>query len=317
MLFIKQNFSTNPYFNLALEEYLFKQKSEDICMLWQNKNAIIVGKHQNALAEINIDYAKQNNIDIVRRLSGGGTVYHDLGNVNFTFMMNGEREKLVDFSRFLNPIITALKTLGVEAKQGKRNELLVAGKKISGNAEHTFKNRVLHHGTLLFNSDLSHLIKSLRINPFKYQDKAIKSVQSRVCNLIDYLPQFENAQDFSNSLFDLLIDQMNGTEYQFSKTELDEIEQLMNEKYLLWDWNFGYSPNYVLNKEIDYKEQIIPISISVKKGLIIEISSEKLEAKALETLQGFLINKKHHIEELVQDIDSSQSDLKQIITQLY
>ncbi len=274
MIFYDNTFSTSPYFNLALEEYFFKQIKEDSIILWQSKNAIVVGKHQNALAEINLPFALENNIDIVRRLSGGGTVFHDLGNLNFTFIQTGEKEKLVDFSRFLKPIIMALAELGIEASQGKRNELLVDGKKISGNAEHTFKNRVLHHGTLLFNSNLSTLIKSLRINPLKYQDKAIKSVQSRVVNIQDHLSNTD-FNTFRKSLKNSLMQQFEiECEYELNENDKLQINTLEKEKYRTWDWNYGYSPSYTLNKILNFNGQNINFKIEVKKGEILNIESD-------------------------------------------
>ncbi|MFY0671905.1 MAG: lipoate--protein ligase [Bacteroidia bacterium] len=291
MIFFNNNLSTSPYFNLALEEYFFKQLKEDSIILWRSKNAIVVGKHQNTLAEINMPYAQSQNIEIARRLSGGGTVYHDLGNLNFTFIQTGEKDKLVDFTRFLNPIIKALADLGVEAIQGKRNELLVDGKKISGNAEHTFKNRVLHHGTLLFNTQLDVLIKSLRINPLKYQDKAIKSVQSRVVNLNKYLDiEFDQ---FRTSVSESLKNQFAiENDYELNQAQIEEIKNLEKEKYLTWEWNFGYSPTYGLSKSLSINDKEFIIKIFVKKGIISEISLEGAQKSdlvaALKKLEGQL-----------------------------
>ena len=159
--------STNRdiYFNLALEEYLLMHEVDDYFVLWQSEPAVVVGKHQNTLAEINYRFVSEKNIRVARRLSGGGTVYHDQGNLNFTYIANGEPGKLVDFKRFIEPVIHFLGTLGIDAQQGLKNEILVRGKKISGNAEHVYKNRVLHHGTLLFHSDLHLLRECLRVIP--------------------------------------------------------------------------------------------------------------------------------------------------------
>ena len=183
MLCIK-NDNTNPYFNLAAEEYVLRNFKENCFMLWRNRPSIIVGKHQNTLAEINVDYVKEKNIDVVRRLSGGGAVFHDLGNLNFTFIKNAEKEEaLVDFKKYVEPVLEVLQHLGVNAKFEGRNDIMIDGKKISGNAEHVFKKRVLHHGTLLFSSQMADLSNALKVNPLKYQDKGGKSVRSRVTNL--------------------------------------------------------------------------------------------------------------------------------------
>ncbi len=177
-----KNPETNPYFNLAAEEYVLKNFNDDCFMLWRNRPSIIVGKHQNTLSEININHVKENNIDVVRRLSGGGAVFHDLGNLNFTFIKNVNNESnLVDFKKYTQPIIDVLKHLGVDAKFEGRNDIMINGRKVSGNAEHVFKRRVLHHGTLLFSSVMADLSKVLKVNPLKYQDKGVKS-DTKPCN---------------------------------------------------------------------------------------------------------------------------------------
>ena len=169
------NTNTKPYFNLAAEDYVLRNFKDDCFMLWRNKPSIIIGKHQNTLAEINLEYVKDNNIDVVRRLSGGGAVFHDLGNLNFTFIKNAKDEgSLVDFKKYIQPILEVLQSLGVNAKFEGRNDIMIDGKKISGNAEHVFKRRVLHHGTLLFLSQIADLSKALKVNPLKYQDNGVK-----------------------------------------------------------------------------------------------------------------------------------------------
>ena len=159
---------TDPFFNLAAEEYVLKNFTEDCFMLWRNGPSIIVGKHQNTLAEINLDWVRANNIKVVRRLSGGGAVFHDLGNLNFTFIVSGEDGNLVDFRKFTKPILEVLQKLGVEAKFEGRNDLTIKGMKFSGNAEHVHKNRTLHHGTLLFSSVMADLSQALKVNPLKF-----------------------------------------------------------------------------------------------------------------------------------------------------
>ena len=178
---------TDPYFNIAAEEYLLKQMDEDCFMVWQNEPSIIVGKHQNTLAEINYSFAKENNIPVVRRITGGGTVFHDLGNLNFTFISSGEKGKLVNFKKFTQPIIEVLNQMGIPARFEGKNDLRVNGLKISGNAEHVYKNKVLHHGTLLFSTDLNFLKKAIKSVPERFQDKAVQSVRSKVANITDFI----------------------------------------------------------------------------------------------------------------------------------
>src|SRR5690606_616070 len=174
---------TDPYFNLAVDEYIFKHFDEDCFMLWRNDNAIIVGKHQNTLAEINLDYVQEKNIKVVRRMSGGGAVYHDLGNLNFTFTKTGKERGLVDFKYYTAPILEVLNELGVNAQFEGRNDLLIDGKKFSGNAEYVLKNKVLHHGTILFSSHMPDISGALKANPLKFKDKAVKSIPKPVTNV--------------------------------------------------------------------------------------------------------------------------------------
>lgn len=185
----------DPYYNLALEEYLFSETDDDVFMLWQNESCVVIGKNQNAYAEINIDKAKENNIKIVRRITGGGAVYHDLGNVNYTFISSKNEEKGIDFEFFTRPIIEALFSLGVNAELSGRNDLLANGKKFSGNAQHSVGHRTLHHGTLLFNSDLSVLSSVLNVDKEKIQSKGIKSTRSRVINLSELIGE-QSVEEF-------------------------------------------------------------------------------------------------------------------------
>ncbi len=172
--------SENPYFNLAAEEFLMRQKGGDFIFFYINQPAVIVGKHQNAIAEANIPFLFKNNILLARRASGGGTVYHDRGNLNFCFILTGQQDKLVDFKKYTQPIIDALGAIGLDVQFGKRSDLVLNGKKISGNAEHIFKNRVLHHGTLLFNTNLDDLEHSIQATKAQISDKAVKSDRKSV-----------------------------------------------------------------------------------------------------------------------------------------
>jgi lipoate-protein ligase A len=261
--------NTNPYFNIAAEEYVLKEFSDDVFMLWRNEPCIIVGKHQNTLAEINLDFVKENNIPVVRRITGGGTVFHDLGNLNFTFIKNGEADKLVDFRKYTQPIIEVLAKLGVEAKFEGRNDLTIDGKKFSGNAEHVFKNRVLHHGTLLFSAQLSDVSKALKVDPSKFEDKAVKSVRSRVTNISEHLTQALDVAGFEKLVHDHIADKYEDFRViEFSAEDIGKIEQLVEDKYNTWEWNFGYSPKYNFNRKIKTLGGHIEFNFDVKNGVI-------------------------------------------------
>ncbi len=268
MLCILNN-STDPYFNLAAEEYFFSNFKDNIFMLWRNSPAIIVGKHQNTLAEINYDYVKENNIKVVRRMTGGGAVFHDLGNINFTFIETGESEKLVDFRKYVQPILDILLKLGVDAKFEGRNDLTIDGKKFSGNAEHVYKNRILHHGTILFSAKMSDLTKALNVKDVKFTDKAVKSVRSRVTNVSEHLKNPITVLEFINLVFNHILEMYDDAViYEISKQDKEKIEELVKNKYSTWEWNFGYSPEYNFDKSVRTDGGTLEVSMFVENGVI-------------------------------------------------
>ena len=268
MLCILNN-STDPYFNLAAEEYFFSNFKDNIFMLWRNSPAIIVGKHQNTLAEINYDYVKENNIKVVRRMTGGGAVFHDLGNINFTFIETGESEKLVDFRKYVQPILDILLKLGVDAKFEGRNDLTIDGKKFSGNAEHVYKNRILHHGTILFSAKMSDLTKALNVKDVKFTDKAVKSVRSRVTNVSEHLKNPITVLEFINLVFNHILEMYDDAViYEITKQDKEKIEELVKNKYSTWEWNFGYSPEYNFDKSVRTDGGTLEVSMFVENGVI-------------------------------------------------
>ena len=269
MLIIKRH-NTDPYFNLATEEYVLKNFEEDSFMLWRNAPSIIVGKHQNTLAEINIDYVKQNNIPVVRRLSGGGAVFHDLGNLNFTFIRTGKEETLIDFRKYTLPILEVLQKIGIDARFEGRNDLTIGGLKFSGNAEHIWKNRVLHHGTLLFSAHMPNLAAALRADPAKFQDKAVKSVRSRVTNISEHLKSPMDVLKFAELIQEHISEKYpDAVMTELSTEDHDKIHELVKSKYSTWEWNFGYSPNYNFRKIIRTERSgTIEFDLDVHNGTI-------------------------------------------------
>jgi len=251
MLLIQRK-QTNPYFNIAAEEYILKYFTEDVFMLWQNEPSVIIGKHQNTLAEINHHYIEQNNIPVVRRISGGGAVFHDLGNINFTFIKSIIGEDLVDFKRFIDPIITVLQQLGVDARQEGHNDIRINGLKCSGNAEHVFKNRVLHHGTILYSSDLNTLGIALHSNEDRFTGRAVKSRRSPVTNIISHLPVKISIHDFIERIYQYQFSLgQDASYYKLTEMHNIEIQKLAEQKYRTWEWNYGYSPAYHYSNHID------------------------------------------------------------------
>jgi lipoate-protein ligase A len=289
--------TTDPYFNIATDEYILKHIEEDCFMLWQNDNAIIVGKHQNTLSEINYEYVKQNNIHVVRRLSGGGAVYHDLGNINFSFTQTVNDGYLVDFKKYTKPIIGVLQSLGINASFEGRNDISIDGKKISGNAEHTYRNKVLHHGTLLFSSNMNVVGEALRINPLKYNDKAVKSIPKRVTNISNHLQYPLSIQDFTKKIMDHIISiYQDARPYEFTFQDLLNITKIRDEKYVTKEWNYGYSPNYNFNKIIKTEGGTIEMNLDVEEGIIkrIKIFGDFFNKKDISEIEATLVNIAHH-----------------------
>ena len=265
--------NTDPHFNLASEEYLLKSFHEDVFLVYRNVPSIVVGKHQNALAEINLSFVRDRKIMVARRISGGGTVFHDLGNLNFAFITNGKEGQLVDYRKHTMPVIEALATLGLNVRLGERNELLLGGKKISGTASHVFKKRVLHHGTLLFSTSIEDLSASLIVKSDTFSDRAVKSVSSRVINIRDQLTDDMDVVEFRDVIVHHILKTYEGScLYNFNTTDLKEIRQLQEDKFATWAWNYGYSPKYRFENEIQTRSGVVSVVLKVEKGIIREFS---------------------------------------------
>ncbi len=267
MLYIADS-NTDPYWNLAAEEYLLKNFSQPIFRLWRNSESIIIGQYQNAMAEIDLDYVEANDIKVVRRLTGGGAVFHDLGNLNFTFIEPFEHKEDCNsmFKRFTEPILEAINSLGVKAYIEGRNDLLIDGRKFSGNAMCIYKNRVLQHGTLLFSASMNNLGAALKSRPEKFMGKAVKSTVSRVTNISGHLPSAMSIDDFQKFLGDYIGRSL--PRYEYTAEDLQEIERLRSEKYSQQSWNFGKSPAYSINNAKKFAGGFVEVSFAVKKGVI-------------------------------------------------
>lgn len=276
MLFINGD-STDPYRNLAEEEYLLKHFEEPVFRLWRNSDSIIVGQNQNTLAEIDYDYVKKNGIKVVRRITGGGAVFHDLGNLNYTFIQRripGESTEDM-FRRFTKPILDALGSIGVNATLEGRNDLLIDGKKFSGNAVCIWKERVLQHGTLLFGTSMSELSAALKSRPEKFVGKAVRSNRQRVTNISEHLGEERDVIWFRNFLGDYILTHALGRErvvnYSFTPQQEEEIENLRREKYATDEWNFGHSPKFSMKSVRKLPAGLLEFYYSVEKGRISEI----------------------------------------------
>jgi len=286
---------TDPYFNIAAEEYVLKAFDEDVFMLWVNSPSVIIGKHQVAAAEADVLHTFRHNIPVIRRISGGGTVYHDEGNLNYSLVSNGDRSKLVDYLKYAGTVIRALKKAGIEARLENKSSLFTKGKKFSGNAEHVFRNRVLHHGTLLFDTDSELLRKCIRPAHSGYSDKSVRSVDSKTTNLNKHFPPGYSIESFKELILDQVYeDFQNIRPYSFSVQDQQSIHELVRTKYSGIDWNFGYSPKYSLTSKIGSTDNEINIELNTDKGRIRKLKITQGGEEKLENLSDALINIMHH-----------------------
>jgi len=292
------NHSRNPKFNLALEEYVLKylKSDEDFVLLWQNANSVIIGRNQNTVEEVNADYVKKHDVSVVRRITGGGAVYHDLGNLNFSFVTNTLKDNLNNYLKFTEPVIKALNSLGVPAEFSGRNDIVVEGKKISGNAQSYYKNKMLHHGTILFDANLSMVADVLNVKQDKIASKGIKSNRARVTNIKPYLKEEITMSEFEERLLKYLLDtdDIKDHIYHLSKEDLDKINELMRDRYNTWEWNYGQSPEFSIEKSGRYQGGKVEFHFNVKDGYISEmkIFGDFLGSKPLPELEELFIGTK-------------------------
>ena len=293
------NLNTGPPFNLAAEEWLLRNSPEDIFMLWRNAPAVIVGRHQNTAAEIDRDFVRERGIAVIRRITGGGAVFHDLGNVNFSFVHLGHGAGGLDFARFTAPILEALRAMGVECGFDGRNDLVAGGRKFSGNAQHIEHDRVLHHGTLLFDSRLEDMAGALRPDPLKFQGKSVRSVPARVGMLKEYLPHMD-VGEFMRLLFEHMLRMLSGAWRDLSGEEESAINALAHTRYESWEWNFGESPAYGFARRARISAGIFDVRLDVRQGIICAacIRGDFFVLRPVEELEALLCGLPHEREAL-------------------
>ena len=255
----------DAYFNLASEEYLLKQTDGYYFYLWINAPSVIVGVNQNAIEEVNLAYTEKAGVKVVRRLTGGGTVFHDNGNLCYTVIAPFNDTENA-YKKFTAPVIEYLNSLGVKAEFSGRNDITVGGQKISGNAQTVYGNRIMHHGTLLFSSDMSGLSKALNPSKLKMQSKGIKSVRARVTNIVEHLNKKMTISEFKEGLKKVFL--KNAIEYEFTEEDLTAINKLREDKYSRYEWNIGRSPKG--ENEFSYKFPfgILKLTFDTKDGLV-------------------------------------------------
>ena len=294
---------TDPTINLALEEYCVRNlnMNDDYLLFYINEPSIIIGKHQNTIEEINSQYVNENGIHVVRRISGGGAVYHDKGNLNFSFMTKYSHESIHNFRYFTGPVIKVLAELGVNAELNGRNDITVSDRKISGNAQFTDTKSMFSHGTLLFDSHLEDVVKALNVKTDKIESKGIKSVRSRVANISEFLSHKMSIDEFRQKIIDSIFSSQDSVEYyELNDEQWNNVMKLSESKYRNWDWNYGRSPEFNIQKVNRFDFGQIDARINVKDGVInsIKIYGDFLGHGELEDLEKKLINKKYEKETL-------------------
>lgn len=300
MLFIDNQGITDPTINLAIEEFAVRNLPADkpILLFYINKQSIIIGKNQNTIEEINTNYVEDNHIKVVRRLSGGGAVYHDEGNLNFSFITNNDGKSFSNFKKFLDPIIQALAKMGIEAEVKGRNDILIGEKKISGNAQFATLGKIFTHGTLLFNSNIDEVVNALKVRKDKIESKGMKSVRSRVANISEYLTEPMTIEAFKQHILLSIFNvdsRSQVTEYHLTYTDWEQIKEISANRYGNWDWNYGKSPvsNGIFTKR--FPSGVIDIHLNITKGYIedIKIFGDFFGIGEVSDIENLLLNKKY------------------------
>ncbi|MBT2614599.1 MULTISPECIES: lipoate--protein ligase [unclassified Bacillus (in: firmicutes)] len=271
MLFIDNKGITDPRINLAIEEYALKYLNidETYLLFYINRPSIIIGRNQNTIEEINSDYVDEKGITVVRRLSGGGAVYHDLGNLNFSFITKDDGDSFHNFKKFTQPVVETLEKLGIHAELSGRNDILAEGKKISGNAMFSTKGRMFSHGTLLFQSEMDHIVSALKVKKDKIESKGIKSIRSRVGNIADFLKEPMSVEEFRSFLLqNIFKDTGKVTEYVLTETDWKKIHEISEDRYQNWEWNYGKSPKFNLQSSHRFPVGSVDIRLEVNRGII-------------------------------------------------
>lgn len=302
MKYIKTDYRI-PAYNMAMEDLIMNYlPMDDYLTFYIHDPSIIIGQHQNTLEEINEEYVREKGIHVQRRLSGGGAVYHDHGNLNFSFIVRGSRDNVNDFNVLTQPVIKTLAKLGIQAELSGRNDILIDGRKFSGNAQYFHNGKLLQHGTILFNSEMQELGKALKVKPLKIQSKGVKSVQSRVTNIIEYLEDKSlTIEQFQDLLLKTIGEIYPLEEYELTAEEKAIHERLVREKFLTWEWNYGKSPAFNVSKTEKFPFGIVDARIDVKDGVIsnIKLYGDYFVREDIATLENHLKNVKYTKEDLL------------------
>ena len=308
------NTSNDPAYNVALEAYAFQKLTDidEIFILWINEPAIIIGRHQNTIQEINKEFIDKNGIHVVRRLSGGGAVYHDLNNLNYTIISNNTQEGAFDFQTFSKPVIDTLAKLGVKAEFTGRNDLEINGQKFAGNAQAYYKGRMIHHGCLLFDVDMSVLGQALKVSKDKIESKGIKSVRARVTNIVDHLSDKITVQEFSDAILAQMKEEYpEMDEYVLSDAELSEIQAMRDNQFATWDWTYGKAPEYTIERGVRYPAGKITTYANVENSTIksVKIFGDFFGVKPVDDIEKMLEGVRYDYKDVLaalKTVDTSQ-----------
>jgi lipoate-protein ligase A len=303
MFFIDSNSITDPRINLALEEYCLRNldPQHDYLLLYINDPAIILGRSQNAFQEIDLAFVRRKGIHVVRRISGGGAVYHDHGNLNFSFITKYQKANIRNFRKFTAPVIRALQGLGLPAELSERNDIVAFGKKISGNAQYCSKKSMVSHGTLLFDAKMENLTRALNGKKEKIESRGVQSVKSRVTNIAQHLERPIDMDTFKNRLLDSILETYGGMrEKKLTGKDWEDIHRLSEEKYRTWHWNYGKSPECRISRNACFDIGRIDVHLRIKEGIIkeIKICDDFSRPGDMKGLEAALTGRRYDVDEI-------------------
>lgn len=313
MKFIDNKGITDPSINLALEEYVLQNfgEKDTYLLFYINKPSIIIGRNQNTIEEINTNYVDENGIKVVRRLSGGGAVYHDEGNLNFSFITKDDGESFQNFAKFTKPMVEALNNLGVPAELQGRNDLAANGRKISGNAMFSTKGRMFSHGTLMLDSEIENVVSALNVKMEKIKSKGIKSIRSRVANISEFLDEKISMDEFKEMILRYIFDVedvKDVPQYELTDEDWENVHQISKERYQNWDWNYGKSPKFNIQESHKFDGGLVDVRLDVKNGLIenCKIYGDFFGIGEVKDIEQKMIGVRHErkaIEDALADVD--------------
>lgn len=313
MKFIDNRGITDPTINLALEEYVLENfgEKDTYLLFYINSPSIIIGRNQNTVEEINTEYVDHNQIKVVRRLSGGGAVYHDEGNLNFSFITKDDGNSFQNFAKFTQPVVEALNKLGVPAELKGRNDLVADGRKISGNAQFSTRGRMFSHGTLMYDSEIEHVVSALNVNKAKIESKGIKSIRSRVANISEFMDEKMPMENFKDMILRYIFDVENVDDvprYELTEEDWNNVMSLSEKRYRNWEWNYGKSPSFNYQESHKFPAGLVDVRLNVNKGVIenCKIYGDFFGIGNVDFIEDKLTGVRHErkaLEEALQDVD--------------